>query len=644
MWLLFPNALGLEMRRTNLRRSGLSGSGAIQQYSRTKGTDVYYIPELLDRFRIFSVQQQALTDHRHALEVQRLRDAMAAAPDEKDKKILDATIHENLESRLEAQNAYLQMLNFVNTVKAVATGSNTAARTCAEITCGQYAVCNQGETGAKCQCEEGFEGNGFECFAPHHFTAVALIEPAAGKKPNIKELHLAVFDQIRLAVAYRDAAQGNKGYVMVGRAGLAIVRWGKPELFSGKEKAYGPIVAGLGTNSLLIGYRDSEKEGSAFVVSGILTTTDQYKVKLSKPEVFARNQAEKMTILQFPANQAALMYSEQVVDAEGNVLEAFGGACLAKVGLPEDMSKADFEVPKPSILGKYRFSDIESTRLSATLLTDTTFVVAYRGVPQTQGGAKPPYKEASVVWGQVKDGELAFSPNSVSLEPDIPQIWQRSVSVVSSTMFAYAYYCGTSREIRQTILKIDPTTHEMVITDGPRRLAEGISNYIGSINAPFAPDSPQSYTFFEKPGEKVGTAEICRVSQLGHMQGCRERPFAGYDIASSAVSGQLLWDGRLIFAFATKTGEPMYQVEALFAGHEPEAAHTSPPKPPSSDDSAATPAMIQQRFFEQPHREDSNKAFGPLPPLISHAKQNQTLNFVEELTESSSKPRTDDDW
>lgn len=573
MWLSFPNVLGIEM---NLRRSNLRHNYAtMQQYAKGASADVYYIPELLDRFKVFAVQQQALTDRRHDLEIQRLNAAMAAANTSSDKEALNETVHTNVEFRLEAQNAYLQMLNYVNTLKAVATGSDTSARTCKEITCGSYAVCDEGKHGAKCRCEEGFDGDGFQCFPPHHFTAVGLVPSlgSKGPKPNVKEIHITAFNDVHLAVAYRDASKSNRGFVMVGRAGLALVKWGKPESFSGTAKAYSPVVAGLGAASLLIGYRDAEKGGSGFIVAGALNATDQYKVLLSTPEVFARNQAQKMSILQLPHNRAALMYAERIVDPEGNVLEAYGGACLAQVDLPANHSMAP---PPPSVMGKYRFSDVAVSRLSATLLSDTSFVVGYRGTKQESGGATPPYQEASVVWGQMKDGELAFSPNAVSLEPDTSQIWERGVAVVSATMFAYSYYCGITQEIKMTILKVDPTTHQMAITDGPRRLSAGKSNYVGAINVPFAPEIPHTYTFFEKPGEGVGTAQICRISSMGRIADCAERPFAGYDIDGSAISGQLLWDGRLIFAFATKTGEPYYQVEALYVGGAPEAAHTSP--------------------------------------------------------------------
>jgi len=567
MWLLFPNSIvGVNLRHNH--------HAVTQQYAKGAAADVYYIPELLDRFKVFAVQQQALTDHRHTSEVDRLELAIKAAKSPSDKALLQSTVQDNLESRMEAQNAYTQLLNFVNTLKAVATGADTSARTCAEITCGQYAVCAQQKHGAKCQCEEGFEGNGFQCFPPHHFTAQPLFKAEGGKKPNVKEVFLTVFNDVHLAVVYRNSAEGDKGYIVVGRAGLAVVKWGKPKLFSGIAKAYGPVVAGLGTHSILIGYRDSDKSGTGLIVSGALMPKDDFTLRLSTPEVFAKNQAQSMAILQLPHNRGLLMYAERVVDAEGNVLEAFGSACLAQVDPPANVSDVVAPITPPAVMGKYRFADVAVSRLSATLLSDSSFVVGYRGITQGEGGEKPPFREASVVWGQVKDGEVAFSPNPVTLEPDTSQIWGRGVAVVSQNMFAYSYYCGIAKETKMTIIKVDPATHSMAITDGPYRLSQGESSYVGAINVPFAPESPHTYTFFDKPGEKVGTAQICRVSAMGRIADCRERPFAGYDIAS--ISGQLLWDGRLVFAFASKTGEPFYQVEALFAGEAPKKAHENP--------------------------------------------------------------------
>jgi len=176
----------------------------------------------------------------------------------------------------------------------------------------------------------------------------------------------------------------------------------------------------------------------------------------------------------------------------------------------------------------------------------------------------------------LKDGDQAVTQTTIALGERLVADAERRVAECRDESLRNV------EELKMTVLKIDPKTHQMSITDGPRTLSRGKSMYVGAINVPFAPEIPHTYTFFDSPGEGVGTAQVCRVSELGRITECAQRPFAGYDIPGGAISGQLLWDGRLIFAFATKTGEPYYIVEALFAGHAPDEAHITPPKVPTA--------------------------------------------------------------
>lgn len=563
MLLLLNSSAGM---RTQLR--GASSTDTDEK----GGADVYYAAEVLDKFRTFAIQQQSLTDYRHRFETQRLQGAIAAAASPTDKALLQETVEHEEQSRMEAQNAYREMLNFANTIKAVAMRSTGGARTCDEITCGQFATCEVSKTtGATCKCETGFKGDGFACLPPATFTALPLLVKT-DHTPNILDINLAVFSETAVAVAYRDSAKDNKGYLMVGHAGLALVEWGKPVVFSASAKAFAPVVAGLAENKLFVAYRDEEKGGNGVCVAGEVTSPKELTIRVSKPEVFARNQDDRMALVQLPHSRVALMYSEKVVDAEGEILESWGGAMLAQVN---DVNSTDAAMlAPPEILGKYRFSDLQVSKLDATLLSSTQFVVAYNGKFITADGEKPPFKEASVIYAQMDGSELLFSPHPISLEPNNQVIQDRGVALVSANLFAYSYYSGVEQETKMTVVKIDPETHQMVITDGPRVLSKGPNRYVQSISVPFGGQAPHTFTYYGQPGKKGSTAQICRVSQQGRIADCEEKSWAGYDIRT--VSGAVLWDGRLIFVFANEAGQPFYQMEGLFVGNAPKEAEKLP--------------------------------------------------------------------
>merc|ERR1719428_2260059 len=162
--------------------------------------DVYYVVKLLDKFKKYAVKHQALSDVRHGMEMERLQEAMENSDDEGDKTLLEASATENEESRLESQNAFNEMLNFVNTLKN-SMGAKGSAPSCEDLTCGEHAICEDTVAeGAGCKCEDGYEGDGFLCKPPIHFTAHPLIPfESKGPAPQVGEIHISVFQISRVA-------------------------------------------------------------------------------------------------------------------------------------------------------------------------------------------------------------------------------------------------------------------------------------------------------------------------------------------------------------------------------------------------------------------------------------------------------------
>eukprot|EP00397_Hematodinium_sp_SG-2012_P047853 GEMP01054583.1.p1 GENE.GEMP01054583.1~~GEMP01054583.1.p1 ORF type:complete len:384 (+),score=97.91 GEMP01054583.1:20-1171(+) len=89
--------------------------GHIAHESPRKQADVYYVSELLDKFRQTTVRNKELSAHRHALEMQRLQGAIARVPTQKDKWALEQAAESNEEAHLESNNAFSEMVSFAST-------------------------------------------------------------------------------------------------------------------------------------------------------------------------------------------------------------------------------------------------------------------------------------------------------------------------------------------------------------------------------------------------------------------------------------------------------------------------------------------------------------------------------------------------
>lgn len=545
----------------------LRGGAAANHGKKRLDVDVYFMVELLDKFRKFAIKQQAVSDHNHLVETEKLEHDIYDARSETDKQLLEGAATRNEESRIEASNAFNEMVNFVNTLKQ-AMGAKGPNPTCKDLTCGEHAYCDETVVGdAHCLCKDGYDGDGFSCKPPIQFTAHLLFkqkDPA----PSVTDMNIAVARGNIIAVVMRDMTKGDKGTFMLGRVGVSEVFWNPPRAFSNQSKAYSPVVTILPNHRVAIAYRNQNEGGSGLVIAGNLNATSG-KIDFGKPKLFAKHQDHAMQILPLPNSRAVIFFAEKkaMKSGEKTTFESFGAAQLLQV-------KAD---GSSDLLGVQRFSEQACTRLSAVKIGPASFVLAYRAEEDPNSNKK---MEAAIIWGQHRDGELVFDPHPLSLEPEATGIWARSVALVAKDTVSYSYFSSTDEKTKQAILKVDPFSHKFTIVDGPKVLEKGFQTpFVGGVSFPYAPREAHTFTFFKKPGRGYAQAKMCAVDSGGHMKLCEEMSWAGYELGS--VSGVPLGEGRLLFAFTDKQGTPYYQFVGLFGeneeGAEDDETHTPPP-------------------------------------------------------------------
>jgi len=201
-------------------------------------------------------------------------------------------------------------------------------------------------------------------------------------------------------------------------------------------------------------------------------------------------------------------------------------------------------------------------RITATALSPSSLVAAYRVLPEPSAAPGQASRELSAVWMGVRGGELVVSAHSLALEPGRVGAWARDVALVSQDLFAYSYQAGPERQTKLALVRVDPETHQMAVTSGPTVIGHGDATSVRGISLPSGPASPRTFTYFQRPSENA-MAEVCNVSPDGRITDCRDVMWA--DTETRAASGVRLPDGRLAFAFANKAGAPFYQ---LLSGSE----------------------------------------------------------------------------
>jgi len=528
---------------TRLRHAARHGGGTAEQGSQRQAVqDVYYVPSLLTKFLHFAESRQERSSARHDLERERLEAAIGATQDEHAKEVLAKTVEENELSRLEERNVYHEMENFINSVKGVLGSEQPKPMDCAELTCGEGASCQLKTDGATCECDEGFVGDGFVCKRPVAFVAKKLLP----SMPSVQaaDLHMAGVRDT-LIVAFRDIAT-EKGYLLLGHVKPSNVEWSEPIPFT-EGAAYSPQVALIPEDRFVVSYRDANTQGAGFFLGGQLIpgTAGGFNATLGAPVTFALKQSHQHTVVALPGSRFAVLFCEHKADG------AFGSALLGHVG---NLGVAEQQ-------GIFPFAETAVTRLTATLLSPESFVVAYRAAPDPTADPLVSVKEeANVIYAKLTATDLVFDPHPLQLEPHKTEIWDRGLGLLTANRFLYTYQMGSEDKTMAAVVDVDPITHIMHVTS-KHEVAQGFTPFSRSIGLAFSPGAPRTLSFYAHHG--VGKYTACSLTTQGTMTNCAERTWLSHPVES--VTATALGDARVIFVFAGKDGVPYYQVAALNA-------------------------------------------------------------------------------
>lgn len=535
--------------------------------SRRLRADVYYPTEMADRFSAFVLKQLSAVDEVHVEERERLAKAIGQASTERGKMLLETAAMVDEEDRLETKYALNGMLNFATTLRQ-AMGAEGSAASCQELTCGPHAFCMALATGrAGCRCEEGFEGNGFICNPPLVQFLERPLFSAAGRQPQVADLHVATLRGSRVAVAFRDVSQLHKGYIILGQVSQKGVAWGPPALFSNRSQAFNAAMVELQDGSgLAIAFRDKNRGGLGFLVGAATGETDT-KVAAGQAKAFARNQGQSMAVIPLSGSRVAVLFVEHAAAAAGGedmtAAPTYATALVAEV-------HADGSVPE--IFGKHRFVSGPVARLSVAALSPSTFAVGFR---LGDGVGAGPHGEASCIALQVRGNELVFAAQPVTLEPDRTQIWARSLVPLTETTFAYVYHSGNEQLTKQAVLQVDRETHKVSVIQQPVVVGHGFTPYIGSVttstihaeqqtadqSALLEKEGPRVFVYFSDSDTAKARARLCKVDMQGVPAGCRELMWSTHELVS--VAGAPIGDGRALVAYTDARGTPFYQLIGL---------------------------------------------------------------------------------
>lgn len=536
---------------------------------RRSNADVYYVTKVADRFRTFAHKRRLAVDAFHDEERQRLEEAINKAADVKDKDILTMAAVSDEETRMEAQNALNAMTNFITTLKQ-AMGARGGVSSCDELSCGTHAYCAMSELeGARCVCEQGYEGTGYVCNPPKTLTTLALIHVTPNMPPpEVADVHVAMLGGNRIGVTYRDVAKGHLGYLLVGKAGATEVDWDAPVPFSNQTGAFGPVLASLrGGAGFAVAYRDTNLGGSGFLLSGTYNATSKALV-FGSGRAFARHQAQGMAILPVSESRVIVVFAEHVIGGTSGKLSGgamYGAALLAAVFPGSDAP--------PEFLAKHRFASGPVARISATLLSPVNFVIGFR---LGESGQSTQQMEASCVFGQLHENKLIFDPHVVSLEPAQSQIWARSVAPIDSSTFSYTYYSGNEQVTKQAIIRVDDATHRMLLAQAPKVIGRGFTPYVGTVSAAVLDTQsgelstrqatgPRLLTFHNREGTVYPQGHMCKVSVDGTPTVCRDVEWGTQEIIS--VGSAAVGDGRLLVVSVDSGGVPYYNLVGFVETH-----------------------------------------------------------------------------
>jgi len=184
-------------------------------------------------------------------------------------------------------------------------------------------------------------------------------------------------------------------------------------------------------------------------------------------------------------------------------------------------------------------------------------LLAYRDPPLPDESSTAYSRELSAVWMSMQDQELVVDPHPIVIEPETKDMGLRDVSLISENLFAYSYQSNSQRKTKMAIVRVDPDTHRMKVTDTPREVSTGDTTFVKSISTPFQSLAPHSFTYLQRPRAN-SVAETCRISPTGKISDCQELPWSNSKVNSA--SGARLGDGRLVFVFSDDKKDPYYQM------------------------------------------------------------------------------------
>eukprot|EP00927_Polykrikos_kofoidii_P049934 TRINITY_DN43906_c0_g1_i1.p1 TRINITY_DN43906_c0_g1~~TRINITY_DN43906_c0_g1_i1.p1 ORF type:complete len:694 (-),score=82.97 TRINITY_DN43906_c0_g1_i1:76-1887(-) len=550
-------------------------------------TDVYYVTEMLDKLKVLTQLRANVSESRQDRELARLNAALQRSVTPSDKAALMASIHSIAKARVEAHNASNEMYKFYYTIKAALGARGGLAPSCSVLQCGENAECRMGQSTmlgtretfesasfgsvapsvsgggsagtASCVCKNCFQGDGFDC-RPSACGSPAYHPPRPlpmhrGEKTAtslIADIHVAVFSENCVAIVHRDASVEGRGFLQLGTVGERDAMFGPLYGFSGDFAAFAPVVTALDNGRLLIAYRDEDRAGDGFVVSGEVkvpfgANRSYLEAVLQRPRRFARGQSQRMVALPFAGSRVVVLYSGHIPPSATSTAQSFGGAFFVQISQGGSMS----------ILGKYRFArNRRVSRLAATLLTPTSMVVAYRALPAgtvVPGGKS---QELSAIWMGMRDEELVLGQKALELEPGRREMWNRDLALVSENLVAYSYQSGTEKRTKVAMIRVDPMSNRLFLASGPDTLHKGDAEFVQAVSLAAGQAEPRTLTFFQRPGH-TSKAAVCSVLATGQLSSCSEA--AWVDNRFSCASASRLKDGRLFVAYADEKKSPWWQ-------------------------------------------------------------------------------------
>jgi len=364
-----------------------------------------------------------------------------------------------------------------------------------------------------------------------------------GRSRSVADVNIIKFGDSILGLVFRDVSHSNVGRIVLGEFGDGHVEFSAPVAFS-TGQAFDPVVIGLGGNKIAVAYRDGDKEATGWIRAGEVGATvvrgaDKH-ITWGEPVELARAQAHRFAAVALGPDHLTVLHSGTRPATLTTPEQKFASADLIQVGLGGHVK----------LLGSYHFLEVAVTRLTAILLNENTFVVAYRGAKKVDDvdSSVVTRQEASCILATYEDGELVFAPQPLDLEPTMINVWHRGLARISDTKFAYAYHMGAKQATKLAIVDVNPTDHTMKV-EVKRDLHEGVTPYVSMVSGAYSPTDPHTFVYYDVDGKSV--ASICRLTQTG-IDRCEETTWL--NMAVSSVSSIAIGGGRTLFAFADEAG------------------------------------------------------------------------------------------